>query len=309
MPDPRFHTAQARLTLAEVAAITAARLEPATAAAQTVAGVATLAAATADDLAYVDGKKWRGELAATVAGAVLVPQDLLIDVPPTTAALVVDQPQLAYIRIARAFYPERAATGIHPSAIVDATATIDADVEIGAGTVIGARVTIGSGTRIGAATVIEAGVAIGRAARIGPHVTISHAVLGDRVVVKPGARIGQAGFGFAVVPTGFERIPQLGMVVIGDDVEIGANTTIDRGALGDTTIGAGTMIDNLVQIAHNCRIGHHAVVVAQVEGARVAAQAGVMRDVPDGEAVGGAPAVSMRQWHRQTVAITRLTKS
>jgi UDP-3-O-[3-hydroxymyristoyl] glucosamine N-acyltransferase len=180
--------------------------------------------------------------------------------------------------------------------------------------------------------VIGDGVQIGWDVRIGSHASVSHALIGDRVYIYPGARIGQDGFGFAVTPSGFQTVPQLGRVLIDDDVEVGANTTIDRGTLEDTVIGAGTRIDNLVQIGHNVRIGRACVIVAQVgisgstvledqvvlagqagvaghlrigAGSRIGAKAGVMADVPPRSEMVGAPAQPVKTFFKETATIRR----
>jgi UDP-3-O-[3-hydroxymyristoyl] glucosamine N-acyltransferase len=207
--------------------------------------------------------------------------------------------------------------------------------QIDAGAVIGAHAEIAADCHIGANAVIGEGVALGANCRIGANSTISHAILGSRVYIHPGVRIGQDGFGFAMGPAGHLKVPQLGRVVVHDDVEIGANTTIDRGAGPDTVIGAGCRIDKLVQIGHNVQLGRGCVLVAQTgisgstklgdfvitagqagltghltigSGARIAAQAGVMRDVAPGETVGGSPAVPVTQWLRQTALLGQLAQ-
>jgi len=198
--------------------------------------------------------------------------------------------------------------------------------------VIGENVTIGPRGRIGAMVVIGDGVEIGRDVRIGPHASLSHTLIGDRVYIYPGARIGQDGFGFAITAEGFHTVPQLGRVLIEDDVEVGANTTIDRGTLEDTVIGAGTRIDNLVQIGHNVRIGRACVIVAQVgisgstvledqvvlagqsgvaghmrigTGSRIGAQAGVMADVPPRSELVGSPAQPVKAFFKEVATIRR----
>jgi UDP-3-O-[3-hydroxymyristoyl] glucosamine N-acyltransferase len=184
--------------------------------------------------------------------------------------------------------------------------------------------------------VIGDGVAIGRDVRIGPHASLSHTLVGDRVYIYPGARIGQDGFGFAITPQGFHTVPQLGRVLIENDVEVGANTTIDRGTLEDTVIGAGTRIDNLVQIAHNVRIGRACVVVAQVgisgstvledqvvfagqsgaaghlrigTGSRIGAQSGVISDVPPRSELIGSPAQPVKSFFKEVATIRRWVRN
>ena len=200
---------------------------------------------------------------------------------------------------------------------------------------IGAGVRIGPRCRVAPLAVIGAGVSMGRDCRIGTHASVSHAILGDRVVLYPGARVGQEGFGFAVTAEGFVTVPQLGRAILEDDVEVGANTAIDRGSLHDTVIGAGSRLDNLVQIGHNVRIGRCCVLVAQVgvsgsteiedfamlggqaglaghlkigKGARIAAQAGVIGDVPAGAEYMGFPAEPSRAFLRGVATLRRLVR-
>jgi UDP-3-O-[3-hydroxymyristoyl] glucosamine N-acyltransferase len=209
------------------------------------------------------------------------------------------------------------------------------DCDLGPNVVIERAVRLGHRCRIGANTVIAAGVEIGDDCRIAANVTLSHCLIGARVVLHPGVRIGQEGFGFAPDPKGPIKVPQLGRVVIGDDVDIGANTTIDRGSGHDTVIGAGSMIDNLVQIGHNVVLGRCCILAGQVgisgstrlddfvmvggqgglaghlhigSGARIAAKSGLMRDVPAGETVCGSPAVPLSEFMRQTAVLQRLAK-
>jgi UDP-3-O-[3-hydroxymyristoyl] glucosamine N-acyltransferase len=201
--------------------------------------------------------------------------------------------------------------------------------------VIGAGAEVGCGTVIGAGAVIGAHVRIGRDCAIGARASIMHALVGDRVIIHPGCAIGQDGFGFVRGPRGAHKVPQVGRVIIQDDVEIGANSTIDRGAIRDTVIGEGTKIDNLVQIAHNVSIGRHCLLAAQVgisgsstvedgvimggqagvadhltigAGAMLGAKAGVMRDVPPGTRWGGYPARPGKQWLREVATLERLAR-
>ena len=219
---------------------------------------------------------------------------------------------------------------MHPLARLEAGVTVDP------GAVIGPHAEIGSGTMVGASAVIGPHVRIGRDCAIGAHASLSHALVGNRVIIHPGARIGQDGFGFAMSARGHLKVPQVGRVIIQDDVEIGANSTVDRGANRDTIIGEGSKIDNLVQIGHNVRIGRHCVIVAQVgisgstdigdfaviggqagitghltigSGAQVAAQSGVMNNVPPGARWGGSPAKDIREWFKTIAGVERLLKS
>ncbi|WP_158926341.1 UDP-3-O-(3-hydroxymyristoyl)glucosamine N-acyltransferase [Acidisphaera sp. S103] len=300
--------------------------------------IAPLAAATGDDVSFcLNNRKYRPTLAATRAAAVVVHPDMQDQVPETTVAIVVSDPLVAWSRVAALFHPQPPVKpGIHPSAVVAASAKIDPTTEIGPLAVIGDNVTIGPRGRIGAMVVIDDGVQVGRDVRIGPHASLSHALIGDRVYIYPGARIGQDGFGFAITPQGFHTVPQLGRVLIEDDVEVGANTTVDRGTLEDTVIGAGTRIDNLVQIAHNVRIGKACVVVAQVgisgstvledqvvfagqsgvaghlrigAGSRIGAQAGVISDVPPRSEMIGSPAQPVKTFFKEVATVRRWVRN
>jgi UDP-3-O-[3-hydroxymyristoyl] glucosamine N-acyltransferase len=239
--------------------------------------------------------------------------------------------------VAQAFYPSPAPVAwISPSAHVDSSARIGADCWIDHGVVIGAGVEIGDRCRIGSHAVIGAGVVIGADGTIGANATVQCALIGAKVNIYPGARIGQDGFGFAMGVQGHLKVPQLGRVIIGNNVEIGANTTIDRGAGPDTVIGDGCWIDNLVQIGHNVQLGRGCVVVAQVgisgstqfgdfvaaggqsgfaghlkigSGAKIAAQAGVIGDVPAGQTYGGYPAVPRLEWLRQSVILGKMARA
>jgi len=224
-------------------------------------------------------------------------------------------------------------TGVSPGAFIHALARLEAGVVVEPGAVIGPGAEIGAGTVVGANAVLGPEVRIGRSCAIGATATIVAALIGDRVIIHPGAHIGQDGFGFALGPRGHLKVPQVGRVIIQDDVEIGAGVTIDRGANRDTMIGEGAKIDNLVQIGHNVVIGRHAILVAQSgvsgssvigdfaalggqagvaghlkvgAGAQVAAAAGVMTDIPAGQRWAGAPAKPVREFFREVATLRRL---
>ena len=300
------------------------------------AGVAPLQTAGPDEISFLDNRKYVDLLAATRAGAVIVHPDLAAKVPPHSVAIATPEPYAAWAHVAALFFPvPPVCPGVHGSAVIATDAVIGPGVEIGPLAVVGARAEIGARCRIGPLSVIGDGVVLGPDCRIGSHVSISHALLGTRVRVFPGARIGQAGFGFAISEGTFISVPQLGRVILEDDAEIGANTTIDRGSLHDTVIGAGSRLDNLVQIGHNVRLGRCCVIVAQAgisgstiledfvmlggqagltghlrigQGARIGAQAGVMADVPAGAEVVGSPAQPVRSFFREVAAVRRLVR-
>ena len=300
-------------------------------------GVAPLRAAGPGDVSFLDNRRYVTALDETAAGAVIVPADLLDHVPTGTIPIVTAEVSEGWARVAELFHPRPpVCPGVHRTAVIEDGAYVDPSAEIGAYAVIEARAEIGANCRIGAFASVGPGVTIGRDARIGAHASISHAHLGRRVTLFPGARIGQEGFGFTSTATGFLSVPQLGRVMIGDDVEIGANTTIDRGSTGDTVIGAGCRLDNLVQIGHNVRLGRCCVIVAQAgiagstvledfvqvggqaaltghlhvgAGARIGGQAGVIGDVADGAILMGTPAQPRKAFFRQIAILKRLTRN
>jgi UDP-3-O-[3-hydroxymyristoyl] glucosamine N-acyltransferase len=336
MADPRFFTVAGPFSVAEIAQRTGATLGGAGTADLMLRDVAPLETAGPEALTWLDNRKYLDQFRATRAGAVFVQPALAAGAPASATLLLTEQPYRAYAVAAQAFYPEPPPEpGIAPSACVDPTARLGEGTAVEALAVIGPRVEIGKRCLIGANSVIGAGSVLGDDVRIGANVSVSHAVIGARVRLYPGARIGQDGFGFALDPKGYVKVPQLGRVIIGDDVEIGANTTVDRGAVRDTEIGAGTMIDNLVQIGHNVQIGRGCVLVSQVgisgstrlgdyvmiggqgglighltigNGARIGAQAGIMRDVAPGETVMGSPAQPVKEFFRQVAAVQRLAR-
>ena len=300
----------------------------------TLRGVAGLHAAGPEDLAFIGHARHVPALVATQAGAVIVAPDLLGQVPAGTIALVTRNPYLGWARAAGLFHPAAPSRGsVHASAYVHPEALIHPTAEVGPMAVVEAGAEVGAGCIIGPGAVVGAGVVLGAECRIGANASVSHAILGARVYVYPGARIGQEGFGFAISESGFQTVPQLGRVLIGDDAEVGANATVDRGSTRDTVIGAGTRLDNGVQIAHNVHIGRCCAFAAHVaisgsvtvgdyvqmggqvgmsehlhigNGARIGAQAGVIGDLGDKAVVLGSPAQPIKAFFRQVATLKRL---
>ncbi len=335
--------ASVTLSLADVAAIAQADLPGGADPTAVVRGAAPLEDAGPEDVAYIESGKYAEALAQTRAGVCLVPARFRDAVPAGAVALVCKQPHLAFARVMTRLYPEAARPsssfaegGTSPHALVHPTAQIADGVMVDPGAIVGPGARIGAGSRIGAYSVVGPDVRIGRDCALAAQVNVIHAVLGDRVVLHPGVRIGQDGFGFVMTPQGHTKVPQLGRVIIADDVEIGANCTIDRGSSRDTMIGEGTKMDNMVHVAHNVVIGKHCVLVAQVgiagstvledfvavggqtaiaphlrlgAGVQIAADAGVMTDVPARGKWGGSPARPMRHFFREYHTLRKLART
>lgn len=334
MADPRFFDNRGPFSFGEICALLG--LSAGDAAGERIGDVASLESADSAHLAYCTGRAGAKLIEKSRAGFCLIDESLEVKVPDGMVALRAPSAAHAFAAAAMLFHPEDRSGGWSSQSAVDPSAQIGEGVCLAPGAVVGPGAEIGEGSFIGPNAVIGRGVAIGRDCAIGSNVSISHAYLGDEVVVLPGAQIGQAGFGFASGPKGHVKIPQLGRVIVQDRVEIGACVTIDRGALGDTVIGEGTKIDNMVQIGHNCRIGRHCVIVSQVgmsgsselgdfvvlggqvgiadharigDGARLAARTGVMPgDLPGGRDYGGMPAKPVGEWRREMGAIALLAK-
>ena len=328
------------LTLGEVAALAKAHAPEGADLTLSLRAVAPLDGAGPHDLAYMDNARYADALAATRAGACLVSPRFADRVPPGTVPLATAKPHDALAAILARLYPTAlrpgslfGSTGVSPGSVVHPTARLEHGTVVDPGAVIGPNAEIGSGTVIGPQAVIGPGVRIGRDCSVGPNASVLHALIGNRVILHAGVRIGQDGFGYALGRHGHAKVPQVGRVIIQDDVEIGANTAIDRGGSRDTVIGEGTKIDNLVQIGHNCTIGRHCVIVGQVgisgstiledfvvmagkasttghlrigAGAQIAGDSNVKNDVPAGERYGGSPAKPVRAWFREMAVLKRL---
>jgi UDP-3-O-[3-hydroxymyristoyl] glucosamine N-acyltransferase len=338
MADPRFYDNRGPFALTEVCArVEAAVPEGADGAAQ-IHDVASLAGAAAGHLSFCTGERAKEEFTQTAAGFCFVPaKGIKGAAPPANTVLIqVASVQHAIAAVAALFYPD-AHRNAPLKAGVDPAARIGERVVMDAGVVVGPGAEIGDGTHLGPNTVICRGVTVGRDCEISGNSMIAFAHLGDQVLILPGAQIGQPGFGFASNAQGHVKIPQLGRVIVQDKVEIGACVTVDRGALGDTVIGEGTKIDNLVQIGHNVHIGRHCVIVGlagmagsstlgdfvilggQVgvsdhcrvgSGARLAGRTGTIsgQEIEGGNDYGGVPAKPVKDWIREMHAVASLIK-
>jgi UDP-3-O-[3-hydroxymyristoyl] glucosamine N-acyltransferase len=298
-----------------------------------IRGVAGIAEAGPDQITWVSHARYAEGLQHSRAGAVVVRGDFG---PTPMAALLVGEPGRAMIQVLRAFAPLQPA----PPAGVDSSAHVDAKARLGSGVAVGPNVVIGAGCRIGDRTVLHANVVIGPQTQIGsdclfwPNVVVrERCCVGDRVILHPNVTIGSDGYGYELIDGQHFKIPQIGTAVVEDDVEIGAGSCVDRAKFGQTRIGRGTKIDNLVQVAHNVRIGPHCIIVAQVgiagsaeldayvvlggqvgvrdhvklgRGVRAAACCAISKDVPAGTVVNGIPAVDNRQYLREQAMVRRL---
>ena len=265
-----FFPLAAAPSLGEIAQWTGAKLGESADPDRIVRDVAPLDEAGPDDLTFLDNPRYLEAYRATRAGAAFVAPRYAAQAPQGCALLITPQPYRAMAETMARLYPQAARprsafgeTGVSPAAFVHSAARLEPGVVVDPGAVIGPGAEIGAGALIGPNAVVGPGVRIGRDSVVGAQATVACALVGDRVIIHPGVHIGQDGFGFALGPRGHLKVPQVGRVIIQDDVEIGAGTTIDRGANRDTIIGEGTKIDNLVQIAHNVVIGRHCVLVAQ----------------------------------------------
>jgi UDP-3-O-[3-hydroxymyristoyl] glucosamine N-acyltransferase len=342
MAQPVFFRKPPSSTLAEIAALTKAHLVDASGAEKPITALASLDEAGPAHLTFYDNLRYAGQLARTRAGACLVSERFEASVPAHVAVLRISTPFAAFVALAREWHQDSlrpqsgfALTGIAASAVIHPTAHLEDGVTVDPLAVIGPEVEIGAGSVIGSGVVLSAGVRIGRDCNVGDNSSIQFALIGNNVLIHPGCHIGQDGYGFIFGKDSHLKVPQTGRVIIQNDVEIGAGSTIDRGSLRDTVIGEGTKIDNQVQIGHNVTIGRHCLVAAGCglagsltlednvalgalvginnhvtigEGAQVTAMSGVKDSVPAGERWGGFFAKPTKQWFREIRTVERLAR-
>jgi UDP-3-O-[3-hydroxymyristoyl] glucosamine N-acyltransferase len=330
------------LTVAEIATLTGAVPQPGASAGRRITGIGPLDRAGPGDLSFMHNAKYESQYATTHAGICIATKRFAEAAPAHVAVLVTPAPFRAFVTAAQALYPGSnrpsslfEASGVSPGALVHPSARLESGVVIDPAAVVGPRAEIGANTVIGPNAVIGPDVRIGRDCAIGAGATVSHALIGDRVIIHAGARIGQDGFGFIPDLRGPVKVPQVYRVVIQDDVDIGANSTVDRGAIRDTVIGEGTKIDNLVQIAHNVQIGRRCLIAAQTgisgstvvgdyvmmggqvgvsdniviaDGVMIAASSRVGYSLRKTARYGGTPAMPVREWFREIAALRRLAR-
>ncbi|WP_343562792.1 UDP-3-O-(3-hydroxymyristoyl)glucosamine N-acyltransferase [Kiloniella sp. b19] len=340
MADQNFFHRSGPFTLKELAGIAGAELLLRTENDILIEDVAPLQAASDGQVSFLDNKKYLQAFRDTKAAACIVAPEFKDLAPDTVSLLVTSNPYKAYALVTQAFYPEAGRIprecGISPHAHVADTADIGEGCEIAAGAVIEEGAVLGKACVVGANAVVARNVEVGSGTVIGPNASLEYCRVGSGCQIHAGARIGTRGFGFTMDPDGFLDVPQIGLVLIGDGVEVGANTTIDRGAGPDTIIGDGTRIDNQVQVGHNAKVGRNCVLVAQVgvagsaelgdfvvmaaksgvaghikigTGSQVAAKSGVMKSIAPGQKIGGHPAIPLRDWLKQSAYLNKLVKN
>ena len=336
MVDQRFFQKSDKVTLNQIVKLCKVNLPKGVNNNLLFSDISSLDKAKSNHVSFLDNKLYVEKFKKSKAGACFFRKEFLNIAPKNMIPLVTNNPYYAFAIAAHIFYPSKKnSQGIHPKSNIEGNAQYDKSIQIGPGAVISSDVEIGLNCEIGANTVILSGVKIGKNTHIGPNCTIGYSILGSNIRIHNGVRIGQDGFGFAENIKGHLKMPQLGRVIIEDDVEIGANTTIDRGTNPDTIIGRGSKLDNLVQIGHNVVIGKNCILVSQsgVSGStvlgdnviiggqsgiaghikignnvKIAAKSGIMKNIKNNEVVGGIPSVPIKDWHRQTITLKNLIK-
>jgi UDP-3-O-[3-hydroxymyristoyl] glucosamine N-acyltransferase len=339
MADSRFFKIKKRVTLQDVCTLLKIPTPQRNENLVEISGIARIDDATGTEITFLHNAKYIEDLKKTSALACVIDEKHKHLVPSTTIALVVQEPYLALALLLRELYTTNIETKepfISKKASIAPGAVIETDCYISDNAVISSGAIIRKGTFIGSNTTILHGVEIGENSRIEANATIGYAIIGKNAHIKAGARIGQQGFGFHIGATGFTDVMQIGRVLIGEDVQIGANCTIDRGSIGDTTIGNHVRIDNMVHIAHNVEIGDYCVIAAQTgiagstkignacvfggqvgivghisvgDRVTVAAQSGIVRDTEAGAKIAGSPAIRIMEWRRQTVLLRKLAQN
>ena len=339
MEHPGFFDRAGPFRLGDVAQATGSTLPPGADPSLMISDIRPLSDAGPGQLTFVDNRKYLAQLPGCRAGACLIAATFVDRLPAGVVPLVTPAVYRGFALALQLFYadamrPKAARAGGKEA--VDPSAVLEPGVEIEPGAIVGPQVHIGRGSRIAAGAVVGYRTMIGRDCYVGPGATVTHALVGNRVIVHAGVRIGQDGFGFAMSGRGHLKVPQIGRVIIQDDVEIGANSCIDRGALKDTVIGEGTKIDNLVQIGHNAVLGRHCVIVGQVgiagsailedfvvmggqsgvvghtrvaQGTQIAGASHVKDDTKPGQRLMGTPAKPIKEWMRELMALERLGRA
>lgn len=334
MSNRPFFNFTGQKTISEIVSVIGAQIEEkylSKASATYITDIKNLEDSALGDLSFVSNKKYYSQLENAKCSACIIPNNVEINYSPETIILRAEDPYFAYSKAIKFLYSEKQTLS---KKTISESAKIGKNVKVGFNAVIEDNVVIGDNTEIDHNVVIKQGVTIGRNCKIGPSSYISYALVGDNTIIHPGVRIGTDGFGFATNKGIHHKILHIGSVIIGNNVEIGANTSIDRGSNKDTVIGSGTIIDNLVQIGHNVQTGKGCVIVAQVgiagsttigdyvsiggqaglaghlniaNLAQIAAQSGVIRDITEiGKIVGGTPSQPIRDWHKQTILLKKM---
>ena len=337
MAENKFFSRSGPYTLGELAALSDGKLNDPDQGDLLIEDISTLESAGAGELSFLDNKAYIDAFKISKAVACIVLPRHVENAPKGMSLILSERPYRTFALIAQAFYPRpKPAGGFSAAATVEVGTVIGADCQIEAGVVVAAGAKLGARCILSANATISSSVTLGDDCLVGANVSLAHCEIGNRVTLHPGARIGQDGFGFAIDPSGHIKVPQVGRVLIGDDCDIGANTTIDRGSMRDTVIGAGCWIDNLVQIGHNVELGRGCVIAAMTgisgstkvgnyvamggqvglaghlnigEGAQIAAQSGIMADVPPGVTLCGTPAVPIKEFFRQVATLRKLSQS